>query len=70
MLDFNLDYLSKKLVEDQKVKALKGYHDANVENAVNLINLVYRRSQQYYMGISFTRILVSRRAKVEKLLQI
>jgi hypothetical protein len=70
MIDFNLEYLSKKLIQNQRVKALKGFNDPNVESMVNLLNFIYRKNKQNCLGISFIRLSVARRVKVEKLLQI
>jgi hypothetical protein len=70
MIDFNLDYLSKQLVYNQRIKELKGFNSANVENMVNLMSFIYRKNKQNCLGISFIRLSVARRVKVEKLLQI
>lgn len=64
MIDFNFEYISKQLAQNQKLKALKGFHDGNVENMVNLINLIYRKHQQYHLGVSFIRIAFAKRVKV------
>lgn len=70
MIDFNLDYLSKQLLYNQRLKELKGFNNANVENMANLMNFIYRKNKQNCLGISLIRISVAQRVKVEKLLQI
>ncbi len=64
MIDFNVDFLTKQFKNQIKSKALKGYHDSNVQNMVGLANMITRRVNKQNIAIAFIRISVSRRLKV------
>lgn len=64
MINFNIDFLTNHLKIQTKIKAIKGYHDANVQNMVGLVNMINKKSMQHHLAIAFILISVSKRKKV------
>jgi len=70
MISFNLDYLTKNMKKGEKVQKEKGFVEPNIRGFISTLDPIYKHNSQTQLRRAFTRILISRRARVEKLIFI